>query len=89
MVFVKRDIIVTRLAEYEPKEIECICTKITIAKKHWIIFSIYGPPSSGGGLDSFLTVFLIHQTVDKAISNFKNIVIIGDMNINTWNIVLV
>ena len=75
------DIIVTRLAEYEPKEIDCICTKITIAKKHWIIFSLYQPPSSGSTQDSFLTV--LHQTVDKAISNFKNIVIIGDMNINT------
>ena len=32
-------------------------------------------------LDSFLAV--LHQTVDKAISNFKNIVIIDDMNINT------
>ena len=81
MVFVKSDIIVTRLAEYEPEEIECICTKITIAKKHWILFSIYRPPSSGSSLDSFLTV--LHQTVDKAISNSKNIVIIGDMNINT------
>ena len=45
MAFVKSDIIVTRLAEYEPEEIECICTKITIAKKHWIIFSIYRPSS--------------------------------------------
>ena len=81
MVFAKSDNIVTRLAEYEPKEIECICTKITIAKKHWIIFSIYRPPYSGSSLDSFLTV--LHQTVDKAISDFKNIVIIGNMNINT------
>ena len=81
MVFIKSNIIVTRLAEYEPQEIQCICTKITTAKKHWIIFSIYRPPSSGGSLDSFLTV--LHQTVDKAISNFRNIVIIGDMNINT------
>ena len=32
MVFVKSDIIVTRRAEYEPNEIESICTKITIAK---------------------------------------------------------
>ena len=81
MVFVKSDIIVTGLAEYEPKEIECICMKIIIAKKHWIIFSICRPPSSGSSLDSFLAV--LHQTVGKAISNFKNIVIIGDMNVNT------
>ena len=80
MMFVKSDI-VTRLAEHEPQEIECICTKITIAKKHWIIFSIYRPPSSGSSLDSFLKV--LHQTVDKAITKFKNIVIVGDMNINT------
>ena len=81
MVFVKSDIIVTRLAEHEPQEIECICTKITIAEMHWIIFSIYRPPSSGSSLDSFLTV--LHQAVDKAITKFKNIVIVGDMNINT------
>ena len=77
----KSDIIVTRLAEHEPQEIECICTKITIAEMHWIIFSIYRPPSSGSSLDSFLTV--LHEAVDKAITKFKNIVIVGDMNINT------
>ena len=83
MVLVKSDIIVTctRLAEYEPEEIERICTKITIAKRHWIIFSKYRPPSSASSLDSFLTI--LHQTVDKAISKFKNILIIGDTNINT------
>ena len=32
MIFVKNNIIVSRLTEYEPEEIECICTKVAIAK---------------------------------------------------------
>ena len=80
MVFVKKDIIVTRLTEYEPEEIECICTKITIAKKHWLIFSVYRPPESGN-LVNFLTT--LHQTIDRASGNFNNIVEMGNMNIYT------
>ena len=52
MVFIKNDIIVTRVTEYRPLEIECICTKITISKKHWLIFSIYRPPKSN--LENFI-----------------------------------
>ena len=80
IVFVKNDIIVSRLIEYEPQETECICIKLTIAKKHWLVFSVYNPPKVGN-LDNFL--FALHQTTDKALSKFKNIVIMGNMNINT------
>ena len=80
MVFVKSDIIVTGLTEYEPEGIECICTMITIAKKHWLIFSVYRPPQSGNILN-FLTA--LHQTIDGASAKYRNIVIMGDMNINT------
>ena len=80
MVFVKSDIIVTRLTEYEPERIECICTKIIIAKKHWLIFSVYRPPQSGN-IINFLTA--LHQTIDRASTKYRNIVIMGDMNINT------
>ena len=37
IVFVKNDIIASRFTEYEQKEIECICTKLTIAKIHWLV----------------------------------------------------
>ena len=80
MVFVKNDMIVSRLIEYEPQEIECICTKSTITKKHWLVFSVYRPPKAGN-LDNFL--FALHQTINKAMSKLKNIVIMGDMNIDT------
>ena len=81
MVYIKNDIIATRLIEFEPQEIECICTKITIAKKHWLVFSVYRPPKSGN-LDDFLTV--LHLAIDKASGKYKNVVIMGDMNINTF-----
>ena len=80
MVFVKSDIIVTRLTEYEPEGIECIGTKITIAKKHWLIFSVYRPPQSGN-IINLLTA--LHQTIDRASTKYRNTVIMGDMNINT------
>ena len=51
MVYIKNDIIATRLIEFELQEIEYICTKITIAKKHWLVFSVYRPPKSGNLYD--------------------------------------
>ena len=44
MVFVKNNIIVSRLTEYEPKEIECICTKVTIAENTGSYFQYTGLP---------------------------------------------
>ena len=79
MVFIKNDIIATRATEYEPMETECICTKITISKKLWLIFSIYRPPKSN--LENFIQV--LHQATDRAISKYNNIVIMGDLNVNT------
>ena len=80
MIFVKNNIIVSRLTEYEPpEEIECICTKVTIAKKHWLIFYVYRLPHSGN-IITLLTA--PHQTVDRASSKYENIVIMGDMSID-------
>ena len=81
MVYIKNNIIATRLIEFEPQEIDRICTKITIAKKHWLVFSVCRPPKSGN-LDNFLTV--LHLAIDKASGKYKNVVITGDMNINTF-----
>ena len=79
IAFAKDDIIVTRFIEYEPQEIECICTKLTIAKKHWLVFSVYRP-SKARNLDNFL--FALHRAMDKALSKLKNIAIMGAMNVD-------
>ena len=45
------------------------------------MFSQYIDLQIAKNLDNFL--FALHQTIDKALSKFKNIVIMGDMNIDT------
>ena len=79
MILMKNDMIATRVIEYEPLETECISTKIKISEKYWLIFSIYRPPKSN--LENFIQV--LHQAIDRAISKYNNIVIMGDLNVNT------
>ena len=40
----RKGLICKRVAKYEPKFNECICSQITFSKKKWVIFSIYRPP---------------------------------------------
>ena len=53
--YVKKGIICKRLKEYEPKEIESVCSEITISKKNWFCISIYRAPDYNK-----LTIFFVN-----------------------------
>ena len=58
---------------------ETICIEITIAKKKWCILFAYRPPNFSK------TEFFeeIYVTLNKALNEYDNLLLAGDLNINT------
>ena len=77
MIFVRNDIITRRLQDFEPKDLECICIELTLSKKKWAIFSTYRSQSEN------ISGFFDKLANDHAINTYDNVVVIGDININT------
>ena len=77
--YVRKGLICKRIAKYERKYNECICSEITFSKKKWAIFSIYRPPHVEN-----LTDFLEEMTISltKVTPNYENILVMGDFNID-------
>ena len=80
IVFTRKDLITKRIIELESTEIEVICLELTIAKRKWAIFSVYRPPRSVN-LASFFSQ--LNKCVDMATRTYENIVVMGDINIDT------
>ena len=79
MVFAKKDLITRRIKELESTEIEIISLELTVSKLKWIIFSVYRPPKT-----NFQTFFSeLNICLDKATRTYENIVLLGDINIDT------
>ena len=77
--YVQKNLICKRIAKYDPKFNECMCSEITFSKKKWIIFSIYRSPNAEN-----LTGFFgeITTSLTKLISNYENIIVMGGFNID-------
>ena len=80
--FTKKDLITKRKKEFESTDLEIICLELTVSKRKWIIFSVYRPPGSGN-LANFFSE--LNKCVDMATRKYENIVIMGDINIDTDN----
>ena len=68
-----------RIAKYEPKYSECICSENTFSKKKWVIFSIYRPPNVEN-----LTGFFEEMTISltKVTASYENILVMSDFIID-------
>ena len=77
--YVKKGVVCRQIKNLEVHNHEVFCSELTIMNKKWIIFIIYRPPSSD------LTDFFekLKLSLNKAFSNYDNIIIIGDINIDT------
>ncbi len=79
--FVREGVICNRLPIYERSSLELICSEFLINKKKWIIFAIYRPPDAN--IDAFFKELSI--SLNAALDKFDNVVIMGDINIDTHN----
>ena len=46
MQYSKKGIICNRLPNFEVSSLELLCSELVVAKKKWIIYSIYRPPNA-------------------------------------------
>ena len=68
-----------RLKEYETKQSESICSKFTIANRELICRNIYRP-ANPNNMNTFFDE--ITACLSKAAVQYKNIIIMGDFNID-------
>ena len=73
------DLITKRKQEFESDSVEIISLELTISRKKWIIFSFYRPPKSN--IANFFSE--LSKCVDKATRRYENVVLMGDINIDT------
>ena len=80
MVFMKKDLITGQIKELESTKTEINSLELTVSKHKWIIFSVYLPPKT----TNFQTFFSeLNICLDKATRTYENIVLLGDINIDT------
>ena len=78
--YARKDLFCKRVAKYEPKFNECICSEINFSKKKWVICSIYRLPNTEN-----LTGFFQEMTTSliKVTQNYdENIIAMGDFNMD-------
>ena len=82
IVYIKNGIIAKRISNLEGISTEIICIDITISKKKWCIFFVYRPPQNNNKSSFFNE---ISNILNQATNKYDNIVVMGDLNIDTLN----
>ena len=80
IVFIMEDLITKRLKVFEGDISETIFLEVTISKKVWFITYIYWHPYNNDK-DTFLSE--LSKTLSLTTRKYENILIIGDLNIET------
>ena len=78
IVYIKEGVISNRLNKYETEHAETICTNLTIKERKWFILFAYRPES----INRKLFFDEIHKSLSKAVKDYDNIIVIGDLNID-------
>ena len=80
LVYIKKGTPCKRLKTYEEANIESICFEITIKSRKWFILAFYRPPNNEN-----LHIFFnyISKCTEKAFCKYENIILLGDINIDT------
>ena len=74
-------IICNRLPNFEVPSLELLCSELVVAKKKWIIYSIYRPPPNAS-IETFFSD--LSTSLNRALDQY-NIIVMGDINIDTHN----
>ena len=82
IVFIRKGLITKRLKAFEGDISEMICLEVTISKKIWFITYVYRH-SYNNNKDIFFSE--LSNTLSLATRKYENILIIGDLNIDTSN----
>ena len=83
MQFVRKGVVCNRVSSFESPNIEIICSDLMVCKKRWAIFSIYRPPDASN-LELFFRE--LSSSLNSAMDKYDNVMIMGDINIDTHDI---
>ena len=78
VVYIREGFICKRINEFETKTSETICIELSLKNKKWFIMFGYRPES----IKREIFFEEINITLSKAINKYKNILFIGDLNID-------
>ena len=80
--YVRKRIICKEIDQSELDGHEIISSEVTIRNKKWAVFSVYRP------LNSNVKVFIekLETCLNKALSRYDNLLIMGNLNIDTQNL---
>ena len=79
LVFIKQGLIVKRLKQLETKISETGFLELTISNKKWLLVFAYRPPNHA---NKQLFFNELTESLSKAVNNYENILLMGDLNIN-------
>ena len=82
MLYARKGVICNRVPILETPSLELLCSELIVNKKKWIVYSIYRPPDSSN-MDAFFSDLSI--TLNSALDKYDNIIVMGDINIDTLN----
>ena len=79
LIYIKKDVPSKRIRKLETDDIETIVVEVSIGKQKWGVISIYRNE------DVTVENFLHHlsRSLDRLLSTYANIIVIGDININS------
>ena len=77
----RNGIICNRLPNFEVSSLERLCSELVVARKKWITYSIYRPPNAD--IETFFAN--LSTSLNRALDRYDNIIIMGDINIDTQN----
>ena len=80
IVFIKRGLIVNRLRQLETTISETIFLELTISNTIWLLVFVHRPPNNVNKQSFFNE---LTESLSKAVNNYENILLMGDLNINT------
>ena len=82
MTFIKNGIPCKRISKMEPPDLEIMCIEVDFGKRKWAIISVYRQAKK-----QTPNVFFegLGTCVEKITNTYDNILILGDINVNTLN----
>ena len=81
MQYSRNGIICNWLPNFEVPSLELLCSELVVAKKKWIIYSIYRPPNAS--IETFFSD--LSTSLNRALDQYDNIIVMGDINVDTQN----
>ena len=77
MLYKRNGTVCNRVPSFEDSSLELLCSELVIAKKKWIIYSFCCPPNFN------IETLLSNLSINRALDKYDNIIIMGDVNIDT------